>query len=393
MLKHFSYLSLMFFYVNILGYIFHFIVSRKLGPELYGEFMVLYSLMLTVSFLSNIYPTLTIKAVLENKEQKYEILRFIRMIAGLTGLIFFIGLMISLPSIQSFFKITHKLAIIIVGLVWLIVFLLSVEKGFLQAQEKFKEYSFLNSFGLTFRLIIAIFFIEIGLNIYGAVGSSLFAELLVLTIVLLINKNLLGKIKKIPIKDIFKTSFLSVPVGLFVYADDLFIKRVFDPTTAGLYASASILGKALIWFCMTLFSVIFVKLTEDKTNYRKYLLYSLGLFLVINLIAFVGTVIIGKPIFLMLFGSKFLDAYQYLPFYILAIIPLIFNLVIFTSNITLERFKALVIVNLVLYYLGFILISFHDVYQYILYIFLFHFISFMINLYFFLKKYQDTQKI
>ena len=76
----------MFFYVNILGYIFHFIVSRKLGPELYGEFMVLYSLMLTVGFLSNIYPTLTIKAVLENKEQKYEILRFIRMIAGLTGL-------------------------------------------------------------------------------------------------------------------------------------------------------------------------------------------------------------------------------------------------------------------------------------------------------------------
>jgi hypothetical protein len=186
---------------------------------------------------------------------------------------------------------------------------------------------------------------------------------------------------------------LSVPVGLFVYADDLFIKRVFDPTTAGLYASASILGKALIWFCMTLFSVIFVKLTEDKTNYRKYLLYSLGLFLVINLIAFVGTLILGKPIFLMLFGSKFLDAYQYLPFYILAIIPLIFNLVIFTSNITLERFKALVIVNLVLYYVGFILINFHNVYQYILYIFLFHFISFMINLYFFLRKYQNTQKI
>jgi Polysaccharide biosynthesis protein. len=365
---------------------FHFIVSRKLGPELYGEFMVLYSLMLTVGFLSNIYPTLTIKAVLENKEQKYEILRFIRIIAGLTGLIFFIGLIISLPFVQSFLKITHEFAIIIVGLVWLVVFLSSVEKGFLQAQEKFKEYSFLNSFELTFRLIIAVFLIEIGLNIYGAVGSSFFAELLVLIIVLFINKNLFGKIKKIPIKDIFKTSLLSVPVGLFVYADDLFIKRVFDPTTAGLYASASILGKALIWFCMTLFSVIFVKLTEDKTNYRKYLLYSLGLFLAINLIAFVGTLILGKPIFLMLFGSKFLDAYQYLPFYILAIIPLIFNLTIFTSNITLERFKALVIVNLVLYYLGFILINFHNVYQYILYIFLFHFISFMINLYFFLKK-------
>jgi O-antigen/teichoic acid export membrane protein len=104
----------MFFYVNILGYVFHFVVSRKLGPELYGEFMVLYSLMLTVSSLSGIYPNLTIKVVLENKEQKYEILRFIRIITGLTGLIFFIGLTISLPFIQSFLKITHKLAIIIV---------------------------------------------------------------------------------------------------------------------------------------------------------------------------------------------------------------------------------------------------------------------------------------
>jgi hypothetical protein len=98
--------------------------------------------MLIVGFLSNIYPTLTIKAVLENKEQKYEILRFVRIIAGLTGLILFIGLTISLPFIQSFFKITHKLAIIIVGLVWLVVFLSNVEKGFCKHKRSLKNIHF-----------------------------------------------------------------------------------------------------------------------------------------------------------------------------------------------------------------------------------------------------------
>lgn len=42
MLKDISSVTLAFVYVNILGYVFHSVVSRSLGPAGYGEFMVFY---------------------------------------------------------------------------------------------------------------------------------------------------------------------------------------------------------------------------------------------------------------------------------------------------------------------------------------------------------------
>ena len=382
----------MFIYINALGYVFHFFVSRSLGPELYGEFMVLYSLMLTVGFLSSIYPSLTIKAVLENKENMYEVLRFLRVVSLLTGIVFFIGLIFSLPFIKSFLNLNHQFGLIIVGLVWSLMFLSNVEKGFLQSKEKFKEYSLINSIGLTLRLIFAIFLLKIGLSIYGALISSFIAIIIELFILLSINKNLIGKIKILPFKSILKTSFLSIPGGLYVYADDIFIKKIFDPTAAGLYASASLLGKMLIWLCLTLFSVVFVKIAEKKNSYKKYLIFSLFLIFLINIFTYIITILFGKALFLLLFGDKFLNAYQYLPYYILAVIPMIFNLVIFASNIVLERFKVYIYLNLFSYYAGFLIIKFNDVYDYILYIFIFHLISFLMNFYLFFNEIPKCSK-
>lgn len=392
MIKHFLYLSLMFFYINGIGYIFHFIISRKLGPEGYGEFMVLYSFMLIVGFFSNVYPTIAIKNILENKEEKLEVLRFLRIVAFITGLLFFSILSILSPYLKDFLHISNTFSIIIIALVSLLIFLENVEKGYLQAENRFGIYSFLNGLELTLRLLLAIIFVNLGFGIEGALSSSVFSMLFSLIILVYINKNIFGSVKKLSFKKMIKSFLLVSPSGFFVYADDIFIKRIFEPLIAGYFASASILGKAYIWFILTLFSVIFVKISEKKEKAVKYILY----FFIFMVFSFGITEIIlyfiGEKVFLLLFGEKYLQAYEILPFYIFSVLPLLLNLVIYYINISLEKAFFSVYVHLVFYYLGFAFIKFNSVYEYLAYIFIINAFFLVFNLLFFLKKFQDIHK-
>lgn len=386
MIKNFSFLSLMFVYVNILGYIFHFAVSRTLGPEKYGEFMVLYSLMLSVSFLSGIYPTLTIKEVLSDEIKKYEILRFLRLIALGTGL-FALLIGISFSSfLKSFLNVSNLSSFFIISLVWFFIFLTSTEKGFLQSQNKFGLFSLINSLELTLRLVFALVLLNLNFGVNGALASTLISVFFIAILLFSINKNIFGEVKYIPIKRILKNFLLISPTGVFIYADDLFIKRVFDSYTAGLFASVSILGKAIIWLCITLFSVFFVKISQDKVNYKSYLIKSIFLVSFIILSSSLLTYLFGKKAFSILFGSKFLEASEFLPYYILSIFPLLINVLIFSTNIAIEKFIVLIYLYLIAYYLGFVMFKFANVYEYMAYIFIFHFITLIINLYLFLRK-------
>ncbi len=386
MIKNFSFLSLMFLYINVLGYIFHFAISRILGPEKYGEFMVLYSLMLSVSFLSGIYPTLTIKEVLGNETKKYEILRYLRLIAFATGLFaFLVGISLS-SFLKTFLNVPNLSSFFIISLVWFFIFLISPEKGFLQAQNRFGLYSLINSLELTLRLIFALVLVNLSFGVNGALASTLISVFLINILLFYINKNIFGKVEIIPIKRILKSFFLISPTGIFIYADDIFIKRVFDSHTAGLFASVSLLGKAIIWLCITLFSVFFVKIAKDKINYKNYLKKSMLLATFIVFSSAIFTYLFGREIFLISFGNKFLEASGFVPYYILAIFPLLLNLIIFSANIAIERFVILIYFYLIAYYLGFILLKFSNIYQYMEYVFIFHFVVLIINLYLFLRK-------
>ncbi|MGC9081069.1 lipopolysaccharide biosynthesis protein [Sulfurihydrogenibium sp.] len=394
MINSFLYLSLMFFYVNILGYIFHFVVSRKLGPEGYGEFMVLYSFMLILGYFSNVFPTVVIKGVLENDTEKYSILRFFRLIAVLIGFVIFLIILAFSGFIKNFLHVSDVYSILTVSLISLIIFLEKVEKGFLQAVNKFGLYSFYNAGELTLRLFFAVILINLGFGINGAISSTFFSLSISLILLLWTNKNIFGNIKKIPIKGVLKSLLLTTPTGLFVYADDLFIKRVFEPVLAGYFASASIVGKAYIWFILTIFSVVFVKITENKKDYRKYIYYFLGFVIFSFLSAEIVIYFVGEKFFILLFGSKFAKAFSILPIYLVTIIPLLINVILYFMNVSLEKTFLGMYIHLIAYYLGFVLIKFQSIEDYLIYIFTLNLLFMFINLYVFLKQFPNihTQK-
>lgn len=389
MFKDISSVTLAFFYINILGYVFHSIVSRSLGPAGYGEFMVLYSFMLTVGNITGLLGTVSIKTIVENFDRKYEFLRSLRLMGALLGIIFATGILVISPILKDFLHVSSSKYFFIVALVWLGMFMISVERSFLQSIGKFPLFAMCNSAELTFRLISAIVMIYLGLEVGGVLFSSFVGIFFVLLFLLWFNGEITGSKASLSIKKMVKVAFYVSPSGFFVYADDIFIRRIFDEYTAGLFASVSIVGKVLVWLTLTFLGVYFPKFVEAKgrSNLKKFIFQMFGLIVLAELGAQIVVFLVGKPLFLLLFGTKFEGAFQFLSYYLLAVLPLLFAIVFISIATAVERGFFLIYLHLFCFYLGFLIFSFKGINDYLNYIFMLNTIFVLTYLSFFRKNF------
>ncbi len=371
MLKNFSSVGFAFLYTNIVGYVFHFFVSRKLGPQSYGEFMVLYSLMLSVSNVANLFGVSAVKHLVESK-RSFEVLRYMRALSLFIGSsLMLTGVFLS-PLIVSFLKVSHVGYLWVVASVWLFQSLLVIERSYLQSLERFPLFSVSLILEQTVRLFAVFLLLQLGLNVVGAIFSSLIGIMTSLFLLIRINGNLIGGLKRVSTKEIIKTSLYASPSGLFIYADDIFIRRVFDPHTAGLYASVSLVGKAFLWLVLTLTGTLFPRMVEfkEESGELKNLITRVVLVVLsLSVLTQVGLFLVGKPLFILLFSNKFLPAYPFLSFYLVSILPLSFVMVALSLFTALTKMLWLLYTHLILYYLGFLIVPLESVYSYMAYMF------------------------
>ncbi len=373
MIRDISYLTLAFVYVNILGYFFHSIVSRSLGPSGYGEFMVLYSFMLTVGNITAILGTVGVKVILENFERRYDFLRSLRKMALFLGVIFATLVMLFSSFLRDFLHVSNSYYFFLIALAWLGMFLLAIEKSFLQSTGRFPLFAFCNSAELTIRFLITILMLLMGFRISGVLFASVLGIYsVIIFLVFGINREILGESASLEAKKILKIALYVSPSGFFVYADDIFIRRIFDEYTAGLYASVSIVGKVLLWFTLTMLGVYFPKFVESKhsLNFKKFVGQIIGIVLLAEIIGQIGIFFIGKPLFLLLFGKKFEGALIFLPSYLFFILPLLFSIVLISLATALEKGMLFIYFHLFFFYLGFIFLKFKSINDYLHYIFL-----------------------
>lgn len=394
MFKDISSVTLAFVYVNILGYVFHSVVSRSLGPVGYGEFMVLYSFMLTVGNITALLGTVSIKTIVENFDRRYEYLRSLRLMGAVLGVIFVLSVSILSPILREFLHVSHSYYFFIIALVWFGMFMIAVERSFLQSIGKFPLFALCNAMDLTIRLVVAIIVLYLSYGVGGVIFSSAVGIFFVLFFLLWRNGGIKGSKAKLRIKKVIKIALYVSPSGFFVYADDIFIRRIFDEYTAGLFASVSIVGKVLVWLTLTFLGVYFPKFIGAKgtPNLKKFILQMVGLIVIAELGAQIFVFFMGKPLFLLLFGTKFELAFQFLPYYLLAVMPLLFAIVFISIATAIERGFLLIYLHLLCFYAGFVIFNFTGVSQYLNYIFISNILFVLIYLWFFRKKVFNLKK-
>ncbi|GAB5045958.1 oligosaccharide flippase family protein [Thermodesulfovibrio sp. TK110] len=382
MFKDISSVTLAFVYVNILGYVFHSVVSRSLGPIGFGEFMVLYSLMLTVGNITVLLGTVSIKTIIENYQNRFNFLSSLRLVGVVIGAVFAFSVCAFSSYLKDFLHVTEYYYFFIIALAWFGMALVAVERSFLQATGKFSLFAFSTALELTLRLIAALSAIYAGFKVGGVLFSTVVGVLAVLIILLKINGNLNSKRAQLNIKKMLTVALYASPIGFFIYADNIFIKRVFDEHTAGLYSAVSIVGKVLVWFILTILSVYFPKFVQAKNSavFKKLVFSLLGIVILSEVIAQTACFLIGKPLFLLLFGAKFEPALNFLPLYFIAILPLLFSIVFISMAVALERYFYMIYMHLCLFYGGFIILPLRSISDYLAYIFCIN--AFFVLLYF-----------
>lgn len=191
----------------------------------------------------------------------------------------------------------------------------------LQGKKQFLKVGVYNIIQPAFKFVCGIALLWIGLS-YHSVLYTLSVGALIAMLYGYINAkkeiNFLLKPESSDIKNVYKyfifTFISTVCLTIFNNFDVLIIKNFFDETTTGLYSSASLFGKIILYIPVAFVTMMVPMVAESKTTdeaiktLKKTLFYSIG----VSGIACAGLFILRNFIIKLLMGEKFLPATEYI---------------------------------------------------------------------------------
>jgi O-antigen/teichoic acid export membrane protein len=307
---------------NICNYIYQIFVGRTLGPEAYGVFGALFAIFYLIGVFTGAIQAgvgLFVSQFKANGEED-RINSFLRQLIiksimlGIAG--FLIFALIS-PWIAAFLNIDSTWEIVIIGTVFLFTFLLPVTTGALQGLQHFKAMSAQNIISTGGKLAFGIILVVIGFGVYGALGAvtlGSFAGTIYCLYVIRarLRKGAIGSSHNF--SELYRYSGLTLLVVFCLNVpsnlDVILVKHFLSNYDAGLYVSASVLGKIVLFMSGAIAVVLFPKVAELYThnqdtrpilNRSLLLTGALSGIVTAGLILFPG--IVG-----VLFGKAYLDA-------------------------------------------------------------------------------------
>jgi O-antigen/teichoic acid export membrane protein len=263
-------------FVNVLGYAFHFAISRKVGVVQYGVLAALNALYMVSMVVTQIASTVVIKYAAEfrvtNDEAHLAALARRLSLYGSAAGIVAIGIgAVCAPAIAAYLNIQSvpavTLSIVVMGITMVTPTLRAVFAGI----EDFRMFSISAVMESTLKAVLGIGAVYAGYGVVGAFAG--WAAGCVVTLAYTMTA-LLARFRHAPRAVLFidfrrlvgtmtGVTASTVLLTAITYADVIIVKHYADPTTAGLYGALSLSGKIL------LFLVAFVPLVLlPKTSRR-----------------------------------------------------------------------------------------------------------------------------
>ncbi len=311
-------------FVNLLNFLIHFSMGRLLGPEDYGVFAVLMSLI----FIYNI-PTEAIQNIISRYTSTFNLkkqngrIKFLMNTSLKKALIFswwiFVLSVIFALFLSKFLDINFWL-ILITNLTIFASFLSPVAKGVLQGRKKFGLLGNSLLIASLLKLFFAVSFVIFGFKVFGAIIGVVFGIFAGLIFSIYFNKDLFtAKEKRTSFNGIYLKSipyFNSMLVILFVFSLDIILaKRFFSADLAGKYAVLSMLGKIIFLGTIAVSKAMFPITSESYDNHKESRWLFKKSFLVVSLLCIIAVAIYAlfpELIIKILYGSRYADMAPYL---------------------------------------------------------------------------------
>jgi len=344
----------------ILNFFFHFTMGRMLGPAEYGILGVLMSIIYIVTA-----PLTTIQTVITKFTAQFRAKHMLEEIKCLFiqslkkmfvfSIIVTAILIIFSGPIAKFFNIADRNIIISFSLLFLVIFTLAINRGFLQGYEKFRALglSYVLEGGL--RITLAIIFVWFGWRIFGAVIALLFGFLMSFLFTLFLLKRP-KKFKRVESKEIYRYSvpvLVSITMLTFIFnIDVLLIKHYMPAVEAGLYVALATLSKIIFWAGSSISFVMFPKVAERFAAGKKYFSVFKKSLVMVSAVSIIGLSIylaIPKFAVFLLYGEQYLAIVGDIRMMALAMTFLSFSYLIINYFLAINKFKFI-------YFLSFVFI-------------------------------------
>jgi O-antigen/teichoic acid export membrane protein len=388
-LGNFGYVSTAFVLVNLFGYAFHAVLSRRLGPAGYGEFSAMYAFLLALSRPAS-YITSAVARIGSGRERSPEgfgeMVLFGKRLALLIGIGLGLLPVLLYPILKDWLKVAGIELYLSVSITLLLWAWLGALRGFLTAMEDFLTISIVGTIEAASRAGLGILMAFVGLGALGGLSSSLVAAgIAILMIQLKFVGNGIGPHdgtypKKTP-APYARTSILvfslCIPIGFLLEMDVALARRYFLAEMAGIYAASALVGKGVLAFTTVLSAVLYPRLVKAGVSAQglRYLL--LGVILTVLLFALFSILLhlFGRPAVSVFFGEGYVGAAGLVARYTGAILPLALHLQVLNYVVAVGGVKEAIWlwVLMMIYYVVLELAS-KDISSYLLGIFFTHLI-------------------
>ncbi len=373
LLKYSSIIFMATIFGGVLNYLFQLYVGRALGPEGYGEFSALVSLLYITSVpASTISTTIAFftsefRAKSEFGKIKYLFIYSIKklLIFGFAG---FVLIWIASGAIASYLNLPSYIPVLIIGMIFIISVIYPIATGSLQGLQKFTHAGINGIIGSIFKLISGILLVYAGLDVNGAILSLFIAPLFAFLFAL------------IPLRFIFKEVSIktqnmeilrySLPVLITILLitlisniDVMLVKHYFDPADAGYYSAASLISKIIFFVTGSIATVMLPKVSEihqKRENTLDILKNCLIYTFLISLLAVSVYWIAPTFVVSLLFGREYVETTRIIGTLGIAMMFFSLSYMIIIYNMAIKNFRFLYI-TMVILLLEIILLSvFHE---------------------------------
>lgn len=318
---------------SALNYLFQIVSGRLLTTEQYGNLNALFSVFNIATVLGTSMALSIAKICAGNT---LNIKNYIKRMFKTT---FLLSLLISVfLSIYFILYLDYSATTSTITIVSITLTILSyVCYGALQGRKDFVSVGILGAIPPLFKITVGvalIFLFVSNTNSFSPVDAVFIALIFSALISIAVGYNRMKKYEVYPSDcnaeaESKKTlNFLkfcltsSLCLVVFNNIDILILQHFFDQTTVGLYSSALLFGKIILYIPSALVTVMIPTVAEnlaDKKPLLKALLYSVGLAVASS----IGIIILKKVIISLLMGEKYLSATEFVLPICIMIIPLV----------------------------------------------------------------------
>jgi O-antigen/teichoic acid export membrane protein len=322
---------------GILGYVFQVLMGRMLNTQEYGLFSAIMAL-----FAVLVTPLTTLMMVVSRKISEYSakqdsgsITHFYYSInirstlvgGGVLGICLLFA-----PQVQSYLKAPSIIPVYLLGALLFLTFLPIINNAFLQGLQSFTWLSASNSLVFLLKIIFSVVLVWLGYGVAGAIGGSILATLAIwiVTYGALYGPLAAGRGKPyqtmhLSFKPALPVFVANVAFAAMTQLDMVLVNYYFSAHEAGLYAAASILGKAVMYLPGGIALALYPMVAENHARNESsvhLLLQSLGLATVLCATGATFYFIFGDWMIQLLYGERYREAVEILRYYGFAILPM-----------------------------------------------------------------------